>query len=450
MGPLRTDGRGRLLRNNDTWNSDFGMLFVDNPVGTGFSFVGSPSKPPSPVGPPSRDAPDAKTMRIDSQEADEAASLGSSEPCASTIAGAHRRGVDTADPPRFVDGFAANQAAVAHDLIAFLDRFYDLFPEQRHAPLYIAGESFAGKYLPHLAWHIDHVNAERAVQNRLESSMAGEDKSRHVQVVDHAAGLSEEQLAASSTLLAPAPIPLSGIMIGNGLTDPASQIAYHAPLALALGLVSRAQASEIAQLAATAVGFICQGEWRKSLALRSRMFDYFFNVTGGINWYDVRKGDVPNDWSAMNAFLQLPETKASLNLAPDAVFSKDPRVYRHLEEDIMRSAAGIVASLLEKQYRVLLYQGQFDFRDGIMGSSEWIENMQWHGADGFRAAERRVWRTATKSGDTALHVAGYTRHFEALSRVELLHAGHLAPMDQGPASKRMVQDWIASRGPFAE
>ncbi|KAJ1345175.1 hypothetical protein BSLG_000690 [Batrachochytrium salamandrivorans] len=183
-------------------------------------------------------------------------------------------------------------------------------------------------------------------------------------------------------------IPLAGIAMGNGLTDPITQINYHAPLALALGLTSRAQASQIQHIATLAIELLCMGR------------------------------EVQNDWSLMERFLQLPATKQSLNVG-SAWFGKDPMVAENLKED-----------------------GQFDFRDGPMGSSEWIESLEWHGTKGFLAAPRDIWRTSITLNDSTPHVAGYITKHQSLVRVELLGAGHVAPMDQGFVVKQMVDNLL--------
>jgi carboxypeptidase D len=43
VGPYRVKEDGNLRRNNGSWNEFANMLFVDNPVGTGFSYVDTDS-----------------------------------------------------------------------------------------------------------------------------------------------------------------------------------------------------------------------------------------------------------------------------------------------------------------------------------------------------------------------------------------------------------------------
>ncbi|KAK5669790.1 hypothetical protein QVD99_004169 [Batrachochytrium dendrobatidis] len=397
MGPVRLNNKLELFTNINSWNLHYAMLFIDNPVGTGYSYVGQNS---SKVNQNLATTPLATTP-INEELIDRAAQLGATHECSHGHKNSKPSDFTASETPQYSDGYACNQEAVSQDLITFLDGFYSMYPKMRKSKLYITGESYAGKYIPHFAIQIDRVNAQR--------------------------------IQSPSTL-----IPLKGIAIGNGLTDPVTQIKYHAPQGLALGLVSRSQAEVIQRYANAAVGFICRSEWKQSLEMRNLMFSFFQNSTGGINWYDVRKKDEQNDWSRMESFLQLETTKQSLNVGSLAQFGKDQKAAESLTEDIMKSAAHVVAELLDKKYRVVLYQGQFDFRDGIMGSTDWIESMTWTGSKEFLMAPRTVWRMLTERLLDTLHVVGYVTQYRHLARIELLAAGHLAPMDQGYVVRQMI------------
>ncbi|KAJ3100799.1 hypothetical protein HDU97_001917 [Phlyctochytrium planicorne] len=390
MGPLRVNDDLKIERNPDSWNGEYGMLFIDNPVGTGFSYVNPLDRFNVSNAPTSEWTPSDEKI------------------------------------PRYSMGYTENQAAVARDLITFFNHFYNMFPEQRASDLYITGESYAGKYVPYIASAILQYNAEAS---RMGGKMAAPIRRRTDEDVE--SSLSSAVLPKNVTSV----IPLKGVAIGNGLTDPASQVITHAPHALALGLVSNKQAKAMSIEAALAYTYTKQGKWAEALESRARVFNIFGKSTGGINYYDVRKGDVANDWAKMEALLGSESVKCALNVPKWVQFSKDPSVYFHLALDVMKPAAHVVAELLEKKLPVLLYQGQFDFRDGVMSSSEWIEGLEWQGRKGYLDAERTVW----KSGG---HVAGYLTEFKNLRRVEVLLAGHLAPMDAGPATYDMIRSFV--------
>ena len=382
MGPFYVTEDVKLMRRPDAWSKHWNLLFIDSPVGTGYSYVQDATPPP-------RDAEPtlAQLIALHSQ-----LPKGNCTPFDDTI-----------DPPKFKNGFVTNQAAVAHDLIVFLDRFYDIFPETRNSKLYLTGESYAGKYIPSLAYHIDQVNRKRS----------------------------------SST--ARKPIPLQGVAIGDGLTDPITQIKYHAPQALALGLASTKQAELMTQMAGMSIDFMCQQDFLNALYMRLQMFDYFKAISGDVNHYDVRLGNHPYLRTPMYQLLRNEKTLASLNLPSNLRFEKDENVYYHLKGDIMKSTAAYIPILLNQGYKVVLFQGNYDFRDGILGSNEWIDSMKWKDSDGYAAAERLVWYTHHEREQL---LAGYVTRYSNLARIELLNAGHLAPGDQTFNSAEMLSQFL--------
>eukprot|EP00927_Polykrikos_kofoidii_P068802 TRINITY_DN64144_c0_g1_i1.p1 TRINITY_DN64144_c0_g1~~TRINITY_DN64144_c0_g1_i1.p1 ORF type:complete len:498 (-),score=58.92 TRINITY_DN64144_c0_g1_i1:84-1577(-) len=89
MGPIRLDALLQPHMNNYTWNRKYGMLFIDNPVGAGFSFTNEQS------------------------------------------------------------GYCTNsKTCVGENLVSLLLQFYVIFPELRSSELYVTGESYAGHYVP--------------------------------------------------------------------------------------------------------------------------------------------------------------------------------------------------------------------------------------------------------------------------------------------------------------
>lgn len=136
----------------------------------------------------------------------------------------------------------------------------------------------------------------------------------------------------------------------------------------------------------------------------------------------------------MYRFLRDSKIQTSLNIKSNT-YREDPRVKLALEKDIMKSTAGYFPNILDSGYKVLLYQGQFDYRDGIMGSTTWIENIKWEHSLDYRNASRDVWHTNDK-------VAGYVTTYRNLVRVELVNAGHLAPGDQGFNTAEMIKRFL--------
>ncbi|CAH2067359.1 unnamed protein product, partial [Iphiclides podalirius] len=112
IGPFYVSENDSLQEMKYSWGKNHSLLFIDNPVGTGFSFT---------------------------------------------------------DDDR---GYATNQTTIGENLYTALQQFLTLFPELRKAPLTLAGESYAGKHIPSLAVQI-HWHREESEPINLQSLAIG-------------------------------------------------------------------------------------------------------------------------------------------------------------------------------------------------------------------------------------------------------------------------------------
>lgn len=169
LGPYRVSSNKNndhlsLQPNPGSWNRKFGLLFLDNPIGVGFSI--------------------ASTLQ---------------------------------EIPR-------DQRAVANHLYAAIRLFIALDPTFKSRPIYITGESYAGKYVPAIGYYVLKRNSKLPVFNRVN---------------------------------------LAGVAIGNGLTDPIRQVATHAVNAYFSGLINDKQKAQMENLQLEAVNLIKAGNVRK-------------------------------------------------------------------------------------------------------------------------------------------------------------------------------------------
>ena len=104
-GPFGADADLNLVARNLSWTNTNNMLYIDNPVGTGFSFTD-----------------------------DEA-------------------------------GYATNQEDVARDLYSALTQFFTAFEMFQDNAFYVTGESYGGKYVPAISYklHVENPTAELKV-----------------------------------------------------------------------------------------------------------------------------------------------------------------------------------------------------------------------------------------------------------------------------------------------
>ncbi|KAK1423126.1 hypothetical protein QVD17_18421 [Tagetes erecta] len=348
LGPFRVTDSVRhnvehlaLEPNPGSWNRIFGLLFLDNPIGTGFSIASTPDEIPT------------------------------------------------------------DQQTVAKHLFIAIRKFVALDPLFKSRPIYITGESYAGKYVPSIGYYILKRNPLLPVSKRVN---------------------------------------LFGLAIGNGLTDPAIQVGTHALHNYNLGLINEKQKIEMEKLQTEAIKLTEAGNWSDATNARNKVLNFLQTVTGLATLYDFRRhSPYHSDW--VEEFLSNPEVKRALGVNESMVFEGCSDVVgAALHADVMKSVRYMVEYVVKKT-KVLLYQGQCDLRDGVVSVESWVRKMKWEGIQKFLDAERNVW----KVNDV---LAGYVQKYDNLSHVVVLGAGHFVPTDQGVNSQAMIEDWVLDRGLF--
>jgi vitellogenic carboxypeptidase-like protein len=114
QGPIMVDKEKNLHRRDITWNSKYHLLYIDQPVGTGYSFTKSE------------------------------------------------------------EGYVRNEDEVARDLYAMLTQFFQIYPEYASSPFYVTGESYGGKYVPAIVYKIHVENPEAKVKINLKGMAIGD------------------------------------------------------------------------------------------------------------------------------------------------------------------------------------------------------------------------------------------------------------------------------------
>ncbi|CAG8446779.1 5260_t:CDS:10 [Ambispora gerdemannii] len=398
MGPFKVTSNMKLIRNPHTWNKHYGMLFIDQPVGAGYSFVDSPHQ---------AILTDPECSYIDQYQGENGD--GNAKHQKSKLRQTIIRMMESFffrrkshhvrnDDPCYMEGYVSNQKGISKDLLVFLQKFYQRYPEQKRSELYIAGESYAGKYVPSFATAIYKHNTFLRQQKKYEDIF-----------------------------------PLAGVAIGSGFTDPITQIKSHGEQAYQLGgLVSSNDADYMNQLAALTVLRIKENDFLGAREIRNKLFKYWQNVTGIMNYYDIRRTEMQNDWSLMERFLNIPEIKKSVNVG-------NRRYFKDLSGDIMKSTAHLFPTLIEN-YKVMLFQGNMDFRDGVVGNTEWLCSLEFDGSEIFRKKPRKIWHLDD-------NLIGYSVQSRNLTRIVFLQSGHFVPIDQPIATLDMITRFIENE-PF--
>ena len=345
LGPYLLNSTA-LSRNRNRWNRRFGVIFIDNPLGSGFSAPAS-----------------------------------------------------EADIPR-------DEPTIAAHLLAALQSFMALDGSFRARPLFLTGESYAGKYIPAAAKHILDANGRLPVGQRVN---------------------------------------LQGIAIGNGMTHPIAQVTVHADQAYFAGLIDAKQKATVEAMQNRTVSLVRAGNWTGAREERNGIISFLRRVTGVATPFNYAR-ERPYPTRPLLDFLNSDEAKAALGARRDVAWARcSEAVSEALGEDIMRSAKRDVEAVLARNgtARVLLFQGVFDLHSAPASVEAWVRELAWPGLPAFLDADRAVWRLG--SG----RLAGYVQRSGALANVVIVGAGHMAAGDNRPAAQAMIEGWVLQTGPFA-
>lgn len=326
LGPLIAKKEGFALRKYH-WAINNHLIFIDNPVGTGFSFT-------------------------DNDQA-----------------------------------YCEDEDCVAKGLYSTLTQFLQLFPHLKNNPLYLTGESYAGKYIPSLGLFIHKENQK-----------------------------SKEKLN------------LQGMAIGNGYCDPINQLDYGNYL-YQLGLIDSNQLKVFIKYQNEVVKQINLQNWEQADVLLDHLMDgdltnfsYFRSYTGFNYYYNYLQAAGGNeDISVFTNLLQNDNVRRSVHVG-GLPFHDGQMVQIHLALDMLKSVAPAVSELLS-HYRMMFYNGQLDIVVAFPLTENFLRNLNFSSAEEYRNAKRDIWKVNDE-------VAGYVKRAGNLTEVLVRNAGHMVPQDQ--------------------
>ncbi|KAJ3298383.1 Cell death protease [Rhizoclosmatium sp. JEL0117] len=368
-GPFIPNKDKSITLRSSSWNQDATVVYVDQPVGTGYSQPSSHS------------------------------------------------------------GYARSLTQVAQGFRGFLEHWFQVFgAELGHAEVYIAGESYAGQFIPYIA------------KNLLQDTSFNKGHSFEIN--------------------------LKGILIGNGWIDPKSQylstLAYSLHHSLLSGdhLIGAKEATKR-----------CEDAYKKSPpAIKSNDCEVIMNYVldastlsngGGVclNMYDIRLKDEdssggcglyswPPHLSEMKAYLGRADVKKAVHVIPADVHTGDSvweectdRVHNSLRGDIGEASVTLLPDLL-RNINVLLFNGDMDLICNWFGLRDMVETMTWNGATGMNNAPIHKWTIDNT-------VEGWYQTARNLTFVLKYNASHMVPVDSPIASTDLFNRFIGATGSVA-
>ncbi|MGX6640923.1 S10 family serine carboxypeptidase-like protein [Legionella pneumophila] len=318
-GPYQVDKNGELTARKDSWTKAANYLVIDQPAGVGYSYGSSKS-------------------------------YGS-------------------------EGEAIDQLQGALQLI------FKKHPELYGKPLFLAGESYAGKYLPQLAIR----------------------------------------------LLKDKNMNLKGLLLGDPWINPRLQQKANIDYAYYHGLIDNKARKRVRVLYENCVKEIDKQSPSTSKANKTceQIQEFIKQESGGLNLANIATGVEPEDTNMVNYLnqkvvreaLHIPVTVSEFKTFSTAAAKK-------LEIGEQDSVADLYPQLLAAGIRILIYNGLEDGKDSNFLSTELLlASLDWHGKNAFAKAPTCIWRTNNE-------VSGYAKGAVGLTQVKIRGAGHLAPIDQ--------------------
>ncbi|CAO3688037.1 unnamed protein product [Rhizopus stolonifer] len=350
-GPFRVQKNLSLSINEGGWQNYATNIYVDQPVGTGFSFADS-------------------------------------------------------------DSYMHSLPEAADKFIQFIDKLLDLFPNLRQKSLYLAGESFAGTYIPYFASRMLKVNKEK-------------------EQVDY---------------------NLKGIAIGNGWISAEHQYNAYYDYSIQQGLVSSDRLDLLTthfkdcqkDLKEKETSHISSCERVLTDVLDSNIRENKEGKKVCMNVYDTRMKDEPYpecglSWpyelSDMTKYLRLNEVKKAIHAEKQSLGWKEcsSTVSMELNGDQSPPSYYLLPEIIE-QIPVLLYNGEYDLVCNSLGIEYLIANMTWAGSKGFKS-EKEEWKINDK-------LAGYYTQDRNLTYVLIKDGSHMVPYDKPIECLDMINRFI--------
>jgi cathepsin A (carboxypeptidase C) len=362
LGPSSIDKNLKLINNPYSWNNNASVIFLDQPVNVGYSYSGSA---------------------------------------------------------------VSNTVAAGKDVYALLTLFFEQFPEYAKQDFHIAGESYAGHYIP--------VFTSEILSHKKRN------------------------------------INLKSVLIGNGLTDGYTQYEYYKPMACGGGRwpavldESECQAMDNALPRCQQLIQSCydsESVWScvpASIYCNNAMIGPYQKT--GLNVYDIRnKCEDANNlcypalgW--ISEYLNQKSVMSELGVEVSTYDSCNFDINRNFlfAGDWMQPFHRLVPDIIA-QLPVLIYAGNADFicnsrdytsfpsccsitNNFIVGNRAWTEALEWPGQKAFNKAELKDLMLGDKK-------TGKVKSSGNFTFMEIFDAGHMVPMDQPEASLNFYNRWL--------
>jgi cathepsin A (carboxypeptidase C) len=348
LGPSSINKKIEIVNNPSAWNNNASVIFIDQPVNVGYSYSSN--------------------------------------------------GV-------------SNTVAAGKDIYALLTLFFHNFPEYAEQDFHIAGESYAGHYIPVFTTEI----------------LKHKDRN----------------------------INLKSVLIGNGLSDPYTQYAYYRPMACGQGgqkaVLSESECQSMDNALPRCQSLI-KGCYDSGSAWSCVPATIYCNnaMIGpyqrtGRNVYDIR-GECEDSSNLCYAalgwiskYLNQKDVMDALGVEVDGYEGCNFDINRNFmfAGDWMQPFHQLVPKILD-QIPVLIYAGDVDYICNWLGNQAWTNVLEWTGRKSYSDAKQKD----LKISDDDKDAYGKVKSSGNLTFMRIYEAGHMVPMDQPKPSLDFLNRWL--------
>merc|ERR1712054_263972 len=167
--------------------------------------------------------------------------------------------------------------------------------------------------------------------------------------------------------------------------------------------------------------------------LNGDFFPYptFYNNATGL--YDYFNFDTP--YYPPNPYDQfMDKYRDNIHVGGGTFWDYNMTVDQYMQDDWMRSVRDIL-SVVMNNYKVLIYNGQYDIILPPPMAEAFLRTLSWNGELQYLKAEKTIWNL---NGE----VAGYVRKVNQFTQAVVRQAGHLLPADQPERGLDLITRFI--------
>lgn len=271
---------------------------------------------------------------------------------------------------------------------------------------FVTGESYAGKYVPSIAYGI-HLRNQK-VQPPFQR------------------------------------IKLKGIAIGNGWVHPIVQNQAYVDYPYNMGLIGDRERDIAQSVMDELAQSIQNGSWILANNLSNEL-EAIVVEASGVEIDDIMYAKDPIEPLAksLKAWFAQQSVQAVIGTTkfkPEWGFVNET-VESFFDADEQKSVLQLLPTLIEN-YRVFIYTGNMDLNVNVAGVDAYIKQMGWSGYPDYYNAQRVLWYTNDD-------LAGYAKNYANLTVLVIRNAGHEVPYYQPAAAYDMLTHLLTGQ-PFKD